>query len=117
VLKAEFSASLLQSSESHDPSQITLIWWFPPTSGLDYTSSLGWSWLNLWSWLHLWSWLVLTTPLVLFGLDYTSGLSYSLFLVVSCFVNRFAATTIIIYTLMGHVYTGDIYYYLFISAL
>jgi len=27
VIKAEFSASLLQSSVSHDPSQITLIWW------------------------------------------------------------------------------------------
>jgi len=24
----EFSASLLQSSESHDPSEIILIWWF-----------------------------------------------------------------------------------------
>jgi len=28
VIKAEFSASLLQSSVSHDPSQIILIWWF-----------------------------------------------------------------------------------------
>jgi len=28
VIKAEFSASLLQSSESHDPSEITVIWWF-----------------------------------------------------------------------------------------
>ncbi len=28
VIKAEFSASLLQSSVSHDPSQIFLIWWF-----------------------------------------------------------------------------------------
>jgi len=28
VIKAEFSASLLQSSVSHDPSEITLIWWF-----------------------------------------------------------------------------------------
>jgi len=28
VIKAEFSASLLQSSGSHDPSEITLIWWF-----------------------------------------------------------------------------------------
>jgi len=27
VIKAEFSASLLQSSVSHDPSEITLIWW------------------------------------------------------------------------------------------
>jgi len=27
VIKAEFSASLRQSSESHDPSEITLIWW------------------------------------------------------------------------------------------
>jgi len=28
VIKVEFSSSLLQSSVSHDPSQITLIWWF-----------------------------------------------------------------------------------------
>jgi len=28
VIKAEFSASLLLSSESHDPSEITPIWWF-----------------------------------------------------------------------------------------
>jgi len=28
VLKAEFSLSLLQSSVSHDPSEIILIWWF-----------------------------------------------------------------------------------------
>jgi len=28
VIKAEFSASLLQSSVSHDLSEITLIWWF-----------------------------------------------------------------------------------------
>jgi len=28
VIKAEFSASLLQSSVSHDPSEIILIWWF-----------------------------------------------------------------------------------------
>jgi len=28
VIKAELSASLLQSSVSHDPSEITLIWWF-----------------------------------------------------------------------------------------
>jgi len=28
VIKAVFSASLLQSSESHDHSEITLIWWF-----------------------------------------------------------------------------------------
>jgi len=28
VIKAVFSASLLQSSESHDPTEITLIWWF-----------------------------------------------------------------------------------------
>jgi len=27
VMKAVFSASLLQSSVSHDPSEITLIWW------------------------------------------------------------------------------------------
>jgi len=27
-IKAEFAASLLQSSESHDPSEIILIWWF-----------------------------------------------------------------------------------------
>jgi len=27
VIKSEFSASLLQSSVSHDPSEITLIWW------------------------------------------------------------------------------------------
>jgi len=27
VIKAEFAASLLQSSLSHDPSEITLIWW------------------------------------------------------------------------------------------
>jgi len=27
VMKAEYSASLLQSSVSHDPSEITLIWW------------------------------------------------------------------------------------------
>ncbi len=27
-MKAEFSASLLQSSVSHDPSEIFLIWWF-----------------------------------------------------------------------------------------
>jgi len=26
--KTEFSASLLQSSVSHDPSEISLIWWF-----------------------------------------------------------------------------------------
>jgi len=26
--KARFSASLLQSSVSHDPSEIILIWWF-----------------------------------------------------------------------------------------
>ncbi len=26
--KAEFSASFLQSSESHDPSEINLIYWF-----------------------------------------------------------------------------------------
>jgi len=26
--KAEFSASLLQYSVSHDPSEISLIWWF-----------------------------------------------------------------------------------------
>jgi len=26
VIKAKFSASLLQSSVSHDPSEITLIW-------------------------------------------------------------------------------------------
>jgi len=28
VVKAEFPASLLQSSVSRDPSEITLIWWF-----------------------------------------------------------------------------------------
>ncbi len=28
MIKAEFSASLLQSSESHDPSEIILICWF-----------------------------------------------------------------------------------------
>jgi len=28
VIKAEFSSSLLQSSVSHDPSEIILIWWF-----------------------------------------------------------------------------------------
>jgi len=28
MIKAEFSASLLQSSVSHDPSEIPLIWWF-----------------------------------------------------------------------------------------
>jgi len=28
VIKAEISASLLQSSASHDLLQITLIWWF-----------------------------------------------------------------------------------------
>jgi len=28
VIKAQFSAPLLQSSVSHDPSEITLIWWF-----------------------------------------------------------------------------------------
>jgi len=28
VIKAEFSASLLQSSVSHDPSEIIIIWWF-----------------------------------------------------------------------------------------
>jgi len=28
VIKAEFPASLLQSSVSHDPSEIILIWWF-----------------------------------------------------------------------------------------
>ncbi len=28
AIKAEFSASLLQSSVSHDPSEITLICWF-----------------------------------------------------------------------------------------
>ncbi len=28
VIKAEFSASLLQSSVSHDPSEIILIYWF-----------------------------------------------------------------------------------------
>jgi len=28
VIKAEFSASLLQSSVSHDPSEIILICWF-----------------------------------------------------------------------------------------
>jgi len=28
VIKTEFSASLLQSSVAHDPSEITLIWWF-----------------------------------------------------------------------------------------
>jgi len=28
VIKAKCSASLLQSSVSHDPSEITLIWWF-----------------------------------------------------------------------------------------
>jgi len=28
VIKAEFSASLLQSSVSHDPSEIILTWWF-----------------------------------------------------------------------------------------
>jgi len=28
VIKVEFSASLLQSSVSHDPSEISLIWWF-----------------------------------------------------------------------------------------
>jgi len=28
AIKVEFSASLLQSSVSHDPSEITLIWWF-----------------------------------------------------------------------------------------
>ncbi len=28
MIKAEFSASLLQSSVSHDPSEIILIWWF-----------------------------------------------------------------------------------------
>jgi len=27
VIKAEISALLLQSSVSHDPSEITLIWW------------------------------------------------------------------------------------------
>jgi len=27
MIKAEFPASLLQSSVSHDPSEITLIWW------------------------------------------------------------------------------------------
>jgi len=28
VIKAEISASLLQSTVSHDSSEITLIWWF-----------------------------------------------------------------------------------------
>ncbi len=28
VIKAEFSASLLQSSVSHDPSEIIIIYWF-----------------------------------------------------------------------------------------
>jgi len=28
VIKAVFPASLLQSSVSHDPSEISLIWWF-----------------------------------------------------------------------------------------
>jgi len=28
MIKAVFSASLLQSSESHNPSEIPLIWWF-----------------------------------------------------------------------------------------
>jgi len=28
VIKAEFSSSLLQSSVSHYPSEINLIWWF-----------------------------------------------------------------------------------------
>jgi len=28
VIKAEFSVSLLQSSVSHDPSEIIIIWWF-----------------------------------------------------------------------------------------
>jgi len=28
VIKAVFSASLLQSSVSHDPLEIILIWWF-----------------------------------------------------------------------------------------
>jgi len=28
VIKAEFSASLLQSSVSHDPSEINLVCWF-----------------------------------------------------------------------------------------
>ncbi len=28
MIKAEFSASLLQSSVSHDPLEIILIWWF-----------------------------------------------------------------------------------------
>jgi len=28
MIKAEFPASSLQSLESHDPSEITLIWWF-----------------------------------------------------------------------------------------
>jgi len=34
VIKAEFSSSLLQSSVSHDHSEITLIWWFDPQETL-----------------------------------------------------------------------------------
>jgi len=40
VIKPEFSASLLQSSVSHDPSQITLIWWFDAWKHLWLLSAL-----------------------------------------------------------------------------
>jgi len=33
MIKTAFSASLLQSSVSHDPSKITLIWWFAAQDG------------------------------------------------------------------------------------
>jgi len=34
VIKSQFSASLLQSSVSHDPSEIIIIWWFEAHFGL-----------------------------------------------------------------------------------
>jgi len=41
-MQSKFSASLLQSSVSHDPSEIILIWW--------------WCSRNIYYYLHCWKW-------------------------------------------------------------
>ncbi len=41
MIKAEFSASLLQSSVSHDPSEIILIYWFAAQETFMIISNVG----------------------------------------------------------------------------
>jgi len=49
VIKAEFPASLLQSSVSHDPSEITLIWWFDAQETFMVIISVeNWNYRNYW---------------------------------------------------------------------